>query len=64
MIHGDALRRHLNEMIECAEPSAEGSWYAVRLADLIERGSEYIEIHWADDATDPNSVRLLDKDGE
>ena len=64
MIHGHALRQHLNEMIECGEPSTEGSWYTVRLADLIERGNEYIEIHWADDAENPNGVRLLDKEGE
>jgi hypothetical protein len=53
----EKLWRQLSHLVEQPEPSTEGNWLCVPLRSLLDK-YEYIEIHFNEDNSEVNMVRL------
>lgn len=57
----DVTRKWFSQQVEQGDPSTDGTWFIVPLAQLIEQGYDYLEAHFPDNEdgeSAPNAVQL------
>lgn len=61
----DATKEWFGTQAEQGQPTDSGEWCVVPLAQLIEQGYEYLEVHFEDGSRngEPNCVRVSREDG-
>lgn len=58
-INQDVTRDLLTRMVEQPEPSVDGDWYAVEIADLFNAGYTHVQFHFDFDVNQPNAASLI-----